>query len=83
MSRTGPLSHAAAKEKHVNGMTNGHDARVKVEDKMDDAQLNRLAAGVPVDAASPNGTVSTIIMCVQLSHLSRLASGTTRKDGRH
>ncbi|CAA7261715.1 unnamed protein product [Cyclocybe aegerita] len=28
---------------------NGHDSRVKLEDKMDEGQLSRLAAGVPVD----------------------------------
>ena len=33
----------------VNGV-NGHEAKVKVEDKMDETQLSRLTAGVPVDA---------------------------------
>ncbi|CAL1707312.1 unnamed protein product [Somion occarium] len=32
-----------------NGM-NGHEAKVKVEDKMDESQLTRLASGVTVDA---------------------------------
>ncbi|KDR75180.1 hypothetical protein GALMADRAFT_69959 [Galerina marginata CBS 339.88] len=32
----------------VNGI-NGHDSRVKVEEKMDEGQLTRLTAGVPVD----------------------------------
>ncbi|KAJ3513715.1 hypothetical protein NLJ89_g2796 [Agrocybe chaxingu] len=29
---------------------NGHDSRVKLEDKMDEGQLSRLTAGVPMDA---------------------------------
>ena len=32
---------------------NGHGAKVKVEDKMDEGQLSRLATGVTVDAAGP------------------------------
>ncbi|KAH9931087.1 uncharacterized protein BXZ73DRAFT_47487 [Epithele typhae] len=32
---------------------NGHDAKVKVEDKMDEGQLTRLATGVTMDAAGP------------------------------
>lgn len=32
---------------------NGHDARVKVEDKMDEGQIDRLTAGVPTDASGP------------------------------
>ncbi len=39
-----PLSHG-----RVNGV-NGHTARVKAEDKMDEGQLKRLTAGVPMDA---------------------------------
>ncbi|PBK74524.1 Bromodomain-containing protein, partial [Armillaria solidipes] len=41
------------KSKGVNGI-NGHSARVKVEDKLGDEQITRLATGVPVDASSPN-----------------------------
>jgi histone acetyltransferase len=33
----------------VNGI-NGHETKVKVEDKMDENQLSRLTAGVPVDS---------------------------------
>lgn len=32
---------------------NGHDPKVKLEDKMDENQLSRLATGVTVDAAGP------------------------------
>ena len=38
--------------RHINGV-NGRDAKVKVEDKMDEGQLSRLATGVTVDAAGP------------------------------
>lgn len=38
----------------INGI-NGHEAKIKVEDKLDEGQLNRLAAGVPVDAMRENG----------------------------
>lgn len=38
----------------INGI-NGHEPKVKVEDKLDEGQLNRLAAGVPVDAARETG----------------------------
>jgi len=37
----------------INGRTNGinaHETRIKVEEKMDDGQLTRLTAGVPMDA---------------------------------
>lgn len=35
----------------VNGKINGsHKARIKIEDRMDESQLSRLAAGVPMDA---------------------------------
>lgn len=50
--RLGAMNNSAHKEKAINGV-NGHDPRVKVEDKMNDVQITRLAAGVPVDAASP------------------------------
>ena len=33
----------------VNGI-NGHETKVKVEDKMDENQLSRLTTGVPVDS---------------------------------
>jgi len=36
----------------ING-ANGHKENVKVEDKMDESQLTRLATGVTVDAGGP------------------------------
>ncbi|THV02412.1 Bromodomain-containing protein [Dendrothele bispora CBS 962.96] len=40
---------------HTNGRSNGlSEAKVKVEDKMDENQLARLATGVPVDSAESN-----------------------------
>ena len=49
-----PPPTAAEREemRPVNGV-NGYDAKVKVEDKMDEGQLSRLATGVTVDAAGP------------------------------
>ena len=41
----------------VNGI-NGRDAIVKIEEKMDESQLNRLATGVTVDAA---GTTHAVV----------------------
>ncbi|OBZ67017.1 Histone acetyltransferase GCN5 [Grifola frondosa] len=40
----------------VNGV-NGHEPKIKVEDKMDEGQLNRLTTGVTVDAS---GTASAV-----------------------
>lgn len=38
--------------KMVNGAVSGkHDARIKVEDQIDEGQLKRLATGVTVDSA--------------------------------
>ncbi|KAI0743462.1 histone acetyltransferase GCN5 [Daedaleopsis nitida] len=42
----------------TNGV-NGHDAKVKVEDKMDEGQLSRLATGVTVDASGPASAAPT------------------------
>lgn len=55
-AHTAPVSIAPPTEKEradmarpvANGV-NGHDVRVKVEDKMDEGQLTRLATGVTVD----------------------------------
>lgn len=47
-----PTDEEREEMRHVNGL-NGRDARVKVEDKMDEGQLSRLATGVTVDAAGP------------------------------
>ena len=38
--------------RRVNGV-HGHEAKVKVEDKLDELQLTRLATGVTVDAGGP------------------------------
>lgn len=43
----------------VNGV-NGHEVKVKVEDKMDESQLTRLATGVTVDAGN-NATTNVCI----------------------
>ena len=40
----------AAMERPAGNGINGHDVKVKVEDKMDEGQLTRLVTGVPVDA---------------------------------
>jgi histone acetyltransferase len=45
----------------ANGI-NGHEARIKVEDKLDEGQLNRLAAGVPMDAIGR----SSAAVCIQI-----------------
>ena len=51
----------AAVNGRMNGV-NGTDSRIKLEDKMDEGQLTRLTAGVPVDAVgrSSNGVGSLI-----------------------
>ena len=41
----------------LNGI-NGRDTKVKVEEKMDESQLNRLATGVTVDAG---GTTHAVV----------------------
>ena len=46
----------------VNGI-NGHEAKVKVEDKMDENQLSRLTAGVPIEAVGR----SSADVCVRSS----------------
>ncbi|KAI0675237.1 histone acetyltransferase GCN5, partial [Trametes maxima] len=47
-----------AMSRPLNGI-NGRDAQVKVEDKMDEGQLSRLATGVTVDAAGPASATPT------------------------
>jgi histone acetyltransferase len=44
--------------KRINGI-NGYEPKIKVEDKLDEGQLNRLAAGVPVDSARETGVRSS------------------------
>ncbi|KAI3618622.1 histone gcn5 superfamily [Moniliophthora roreri] len=49
-------SRVPATSAHLNGRMNGTtetESKVKIEDKMDETQLDRLATGVPVDAAEP------------------------------
>jgi len=46
----------------LNGI-NGHETRVKMEDKMDEGQLSRLTAGVPVDAVGR----SSAGVCISLN----------------
>ena len=41
----------------VNGI-NGHETKVKVEDKMDENQLSRLTAGVPIERTSADVCLS-------------------------
>ena len=52
----------------MNGQINGThvDAKVKVEDKMDESQLNRLATGVTVDAG---GTTHAVVRQICLFSL--------------
>ena len=47
-----PPTAQEREEMRPNGV-NGHDTKVKVEDKMDEGQLSRLATGVTVDASGP------------------------------
>ncbi|TFK54112.1 histone acetyltransferase GCN5 [Heliocybe sulcata] len=44
---------------------NGHDSKIKVEDTIDETQLNRLATGVPVDTAKSG---STALKSEKLAH---------------
>ncbi len=47
-----PTAEEREEMRPTNGV-NGHDTKVKVEDKMDERQLSRLATGVTVDDAGP------------------------------
>ena len=65
--------------KRINGI-NGREPKIKVEDRLDEGQLNRLAAGVPVDLTRETGVCIVSILtpnncsCThsQLSKLRRL-----------
>jgi histone acetyltransferase len=46
----------------MNGQTSHEEPRIKLEDKMDEGQLNRLATGVTVDTDTAAATVRTIVM---------------------
>lgn len=65
----------ALMNRKINGI-NGHEAKIKVEDKLDESQLKRLAAGVPVDAARETG------VCLNSAslHVSDVVLG-PRQDG--
>ena len=55
-----PTSFALAE---MNGQITHGEPRIKVEDKMDEGQLNRLATGVPVDSDTVAATVrATVIL---------------------
>ncbi|RDX55063.1 Bromodomain-domain-containing protein [Lentinus brumalis] len=53
-----PTAEEREEMRPTNGV-NGHDAKVKVEDKMDERQLSRLATGVTVDDAGPASAAPT------------------------
>ena len=40
-----------------------HELPVKVEDKMDESQLNRLATGVTVDTGAAASTAVSVVTC--------------------
>lgn len=58
----------ARMNRQVNGI-NGHEPKIKVEDKLDEGQLNRLAAGVPVDAARETGVCTYHPIYTHISHV--------------
>jgi histone acetyltransferase len=49
----------------VNGI-NGHDPKVKVEDKMDEGQLTRLATGVTIDAGGAMSAVVSFLIVLEI-----------------
>ena len=66
-----PPTEEEREEMRPNGV-NGHGAaKVKVEDKMDESQLNRLATGVTVDTGG--ATATAVSLCVPIEEL-RLCS---------
>lgn len=70
----------------VNGKINGsHKARIKIEDRMDENQLSRLAAGVPMDAVGRStANVSAILQVfIPPLHLYLEASYTDRETVCH
>jgi hypothetical protein len=78
-AQTGPVSLPAPTEEEkvdmvapaVNG-TDTHDgARVKVEDVMDDDQLDRLVTGVTVDASTANITQVFLLSLVSEDHFTQ------------
>lgn len=71
-AHTAPVTKAPPTEQERADMTfpptngvNGHEAKVKVEDKLDDSQLTRLATGVTVDT---NNAASANVCIVSLTY---------------
>ncbi|KAI8993065.1 hypothetical protein BD414DRAFT_483199 [Trametes punicea] len=58
-AQTAPTNIPPPTDEEAHEMTNGRDAKVKVEEKMDEGQLSRLATGVTVDAAGPASAAPT------------------------
>ena len=54
-SKKATKSRVPASSLPVNGRNGGESTKVKVEEKLDDTQLDRLATGVPVDSAESSG----------------------------
>jgi histone acetyltransferase len=75
IAHTAPISlpPPVLEQPQINGITNGHDPAVKVEDMMDESQLTRLAAGVTVDTArgATAGVRSLLVLTVLNSHVCR------------
>lgn len=68
----GAKSAAAGRMPIANGKTNGFvepEPRIKIEDRMDDAQLDRLATGVPVDSET-----TAVSPCIFISPLTKADS---------
>jgi histone acetyltransferase len=67
----------------ANGI-NGHQAKVKVEDMMDEGQLTRLAAGVTIDTAgrASAGVRGIFISSASFPHIS-LATNQNRESCSH
>lgn len=52
----------ARMNRQLNGI-NGYDLKIKVEDRLDEGQLNRLAAGIPVDATRETTVCIFLVLC--------------------
>lgn len=59
-----PTSLALAE---MNGQITHEEPRIKVEDKMDEGQLNRLATGVTVDTDTVAATVRAIVILKRIT----------------
>lgn len=60
-AQTAPIATPSREQAEMNGQVNGvngHETQVKVEEKMDESQLTRLATGVTVDTG---GTANTAV----------------------